>query len=82
MTQNLAPAKSTDSDIWLVQDIAEAGLTMQRLLQNSTAYEGMLAWKSRGPQDSFIALVDINAVSSNCRLCIKVRTSQASDDLP
>ena len=47
---------------------------MQRLLQNNTAYTEMLAWKSRGPQDSFIALVDINAVSSNCRLCIKVRT--------
>ena len=55
---------------------------MQRLLQNSTAYEEMLAWKSRGPQDSFIALVDINAVSSNCRLCIKVRASLAQDDLP
>ena len=65
-----------------MQDIAEAGLTMQQLLQNSTAYEEMLAWKSRGPQDSFIALVDINAVSSNCRLCIKVRASLAQDHLP
>ena len=60
-----------------MQDIAEAGLTMQQLLLNSTAYEEMLAWKSKGLQDSFIALVDINAVSSNCRLCIKVRTSLA-----
>ena len=60
-----------------MQDTAEAGLTMQRLLQNNTAYKEMLAWKSSGPQDSFIALVDINAVSSNCRLCIKVRPSLA-----
>ena len=45
------------------QDILRTGFRMQRLLQNKTAYEEMLAWKSEGPQDSFLALVDLNAVS-------------------
>ena len=45
------------------QDILATGFRMQQLLQNRTAYEEMLAWKSEGPQDSFLALVDLNAVS-------------------
>ena len=45
---------------------------MHRLLQNETAYGAMLAWKKDGPQDSFLALVDLNAVHSNCRLCVKL----------
>ena len=45
---------------------------MERLLQNASAYEEMLAWKQSGPQDSFLALVDLNAVHSNCRLCIRL----------
>ena len=48
------------------------GFEMQRLLQNETAYEAMLSWKADGPRDSFLALVDLNAVHSNCRLCIKL----------
>lgn len=45
---------------------------MERLLQNASAYEEMLAWKQSGPQDSFLALVDLNAVHSSCRLCIRL----------
>ena len=81
LTQTLTPANRANT-FWLMQDIAEAGLTLHRLLQNTTAYEEMIAWKNKGPQDSFIALVDINAVSSNCRLCIKVKTSLAQHELP
>ncbi len=40
------------------------GIKMQQLLRNQTAYEEMLAWKTEGPQDSFLALVDLNAVST------------------
>ena len=39
-----------------------------------TAYEEMLAWKREGPQDSFLALVDLNNVHSTCRLCIHLAT--------
>ena len=56
----------------VMQDIMQVGMTMQRLLQNQSAYEDMLAWKEEGPQDSFLALVDLNAVHSNCRLCVKL----------
>lgn len=48
------------------QDILPTGFRMQQLLQNKTAYEEMLTWKSEGPQDSFLALVDVNAVSIYC----------------
>ena len=34
----------------------------------------MLAWKREGPQDSFLALVDLNNVHSTCRLCIHLAT--------
>jgi len=55
-----------------MQDIMRVGFAMQKLLLNDTAYEEMLAWKKEGPQDSFMALVDLNAVHSNCRLCVKL----------
>ena len=55
-----------------MQDIMRVGHAMQKLLQNESAYGEMLAWKAEGPQDSFLALVDLNAVHSNCRLCVKV----------
>lgn len=55
-----------------MQDIMPVGFAMQKLLLNDTAYGEMLAWKKEGPQDSFIALVDLNAVHSNCRLCVKL----------
>ena len=48
------------------QDILPTGFRMQQLLQNKTAYEEMLTWKCEGPQDSFLALVDVNAVSIYC----------------
>ena len=56
----------------VMQDVMQVGSTMQRLLQNESAYGDMLAWKDEGPQDSFLALVDLNAVHSNCRLCVKL----------
>ena len=55
-----------------MQDIVRVGITMQSLLQNESAYGEMLAWKAEGPQDSFLALVDLNAVHSSCRLCVKL----------
>lgn len=56
----------------MMQDIVQVGVTMQRLLQNESAYGEMLAWKAEGPQDRFLALVDLNAVHSSCRLCVKL----------
>ena len=46
----------------------------------------MLAWKRAGPQDSFLALVDLNNVHSTCRLCIHlasgVRAREAAGGVP
>lgn len=42
------------------------------LASNDTAYNEYLRWKRDGPSDKFKALMDISAVHSRCRLCIKL----------
>jgi glycoprotein 3-alpha-L-fucosyltransferase len=42
------------------------------LASNDTAYQEYLRWKHEGPSDEFKALIDISAVHSRCRLCIKM----------
>ena len=37
---------------------------------NDTAYDEMLAWKTDGPSDQFLALIDIGTVDPECRLCL------------
>lgn len=58
-----------------MEDVPSVAARLQHLLANQTAYEEMLAWKRDGPQDKFLALVDLNVVHSNCRLCIHLATA-------
>eukprot|EP01097_Dermamoeba_algensis_P011329 TRINITY_DN8765_c0_g1_i1.p1 TRINITY_DN8765_c0_g1~~TRINITY_DN8765_c0_g1_i1.p1 ORF type:complete len:124 (-),score=20.76 TRINITY_DN8765_c0_g1_i1:56-427(-) len=45
---------------------------LKYLDSNDTAYEEYLSWKKTGYSQSFKKLVDLNAVHSRCRLCIKL----------
>lgn len=42
------------------------------LLSNRTAYEEFLEWKRVGYSRDFKALIDLSAVHSECRICIRV----------
>lgn len=57
-----------------LEDVPGVAARVQHLLANQTAYEEMLDWKRVGPQDKFLALVDLNVVHSNCRLCVHLAT--------
>lgn len=39
--------------------------------KNDTAYMEYLSWKKTGPDDEWVALIDLGNVHSNCRLCIR-----------
>ena len=57
-----------------MDDIPRVAARMQYLIQNATAYNEMLTWKARGPQDKFLALLDLSVVHSTCSLCIHLAT--------
>lgn len=57
-----------------MEDIPAVAARMQHLLRNKTAYDEMLAWKEIGPQDKFLALLDLSVVHSSCSLCIHLAT--------
>lgn len=58
-----------DKDFDSIEDMAKHILY---LASNDTAYNEYLRWKRDGPSDQFKALMDISAVHSRCRLCIKL----------
>ncbi len=68
------PAPGAVLAIHTLQDVPAVAARMRYLLQNASAYEELLAWKRTGPQDSFLALLDLNVVHSSCRLCIHLAT--------
>ncbi|GAQ85141.1 fucosyltransferase [Klebsormidium nitens] len=47
---------------------------IKRLMRNRTAYEEKLAWKRRLPSSAFRALLNSQAVSQTCKLCIEIAT--------
>lgn len=57
-----------------MEDVPRGAARMQYLLRNGTAYDEMLAWKATGPQDKFLALLDLSVVHSSCGLCIHLAT--------
>ena len=57
-----------------MDDMPRVVARMQYLLRNETAYDEMLAWKATGPQDKFLALLDLSVVHSSCGLCIHLAT--------
>lgn len=64
-----------------LEEVPKVAARMQYLLRNATAYDEMLAWKATGPQDKFLALMDLGVVHSNCRLCIHLATRiQAAEE--
>lgn len=71
---DFAPAENS---LIYIKDLAEAKAAAQRikyLAGNETAYNETLRWKFVGPSNKFLALVDMAAVHSSCRLCIHVAT--------
>ncbi|KAG0623294.1 hypothetical protein M758_3G163500 [Ceratodon purpureus] len=60
-----------------IKDLTEAKAAAERikyLARNATAYNETIRWKFEGPSNQFLALVDMAAVHSSCRLCIHVAT--------
>ncbi|BDA42419.1 Putative fucosyltransferase-like protein [Coccomyxa sp. Obi] len=57
-----------------MDDMPRVAARMHYLIQNATAYNEMLAWKATGPQDKFLALLDLSVVHSSCSLCIHLAT--------
>jgi len=46
---------------------------------NDTAYQEYLEWKTKGPSDDWVALVDLGNVHSSCRLCIRTADLQRKE---
>lgn len=57
-----------------MDDMPRVAARMHYLIQNATAYNEMLEWKATGPQDKFLALLDLSVVHSSCSLCIHLAT--------
>ncbi|XP_024967892.1 glycoprotein 3-alpha-L-fucosyltransferase A-like isoform X1 [Cynara cardunculus var. scolymus] len=72
--QDFAPAPGSILHIKELKDIDSVAKTMKHLAENPVAYNESLRWKYDGPSDSFMALVDMAAVHSSCRLCIFLAT--------
>lgn len=64
------PQQNTILHIKSMDDIPQIVQHMKYLLENDDEYQKMLSWKSVGPSDKFLALVDMAVVHSTCRLCI------------
>jgi glycoprotein 3-alpha-L-fucosyltransferase len=81
---NIEDYEVAPNSMLVIRQIADVPAVVERvkyLLGNRTAYEEMLAWKRTGPQDKFLALVDLNVVHSSCRLCIHLATQiRAAED--
>ncbi|XP_024389348.1 glycoprotein 3-alpha-L-fucosyltransferase A [Physcomitrium patens] len=71
---DFAPASNSLVYIKDVSEVKAAASRIKYLAENETAYNETLQWKFNGPSDSFLALVDMAAVHSSCRLCIFVAT--------
>jgi glycoprotein 3-alpha-L-fucosyltransferase len=64
-----------DNSILVVEEFKstkELADEMMRLSRDDHAYQKMLEWKSKGPSDQFLSIVDDSSVSYYCRLCIKL----------
>jgi glycoprotein 3-alpha-L-fucosyltransferase len=81
---NIEDYEVAPNSMLVLRDVEDVPAVVERvkyLLGNRTAYEEMLAWKRTGPQDKFLALVDLGVVHSSCRLCIHLATEiRAAED--
>jgi glycoprotein 3-alpha-L-fucosyltransferase len=68
--QDFAPSDNSIIHIENEAALPQVAERMLYLMQNNTAYDEMLAWKTDGPSDQFLALVDIGTVGPECRLCL------------
>ncbi|GBG84902.1 hypothetical protein CBR_g39363 [Chara braunii] len=68
------PAPGSHLRIASESDMDAVAQRITQLMVNEEEYERMLRWKREGPSDKFLALVDMAAVHSSCRLCIFLAT--------
>jgi hypothetical protein len=61
--------------------VADAAKRIVALANNETEYRKYLNWKRDGISDHFKALVDLNAVHPQCRMCIKIADQYPGSDL-
>src|SRR4051812_27076392 len=46
---------------------------LKNLVANETAYNEYLEWKYKGPDQSFLKLLQVQKWDARCRLCMKIR---------
>lgn len=68
--ESFAPQPNSLIHIRSRKEIPKAVRRIRHLLSNETAYNEMLAYKTRGPTDDFLAMMDLSLTHPFCRLCI------------
>jgi hypothetical protein len=49
---------------------------VKALLQNDSAYDAMLSYRTQAPSERFLALMDLGNSDAECRLCINIADRQ------
>eukprot|EP00270_Netrium_digitus_P003934 TRINITY_DN14780_c0_g1_i1.p1 TRINITY_DN14780_c0_g1~~TRINITY_DN14780_c0_g1_i1.p1 ORF type:complete len:508 (+),score=79.25 TRINITY_DN14780_c0_g1_i1:101-1624(+) len=71
------PADNSFLQVQKADDVSKVVEWVNYLVKFNEAYAEMLRWKDDWPSDFFLALVDLNVVRPECRLCIHLATLDA-----